>query len=154
AIVAHVAWYNHAGPRRSQWGRAEKSMTRTWRDFDFFLLSCVIVLTGFSLALVYSTTLRDPATHGYLSRHLANLIVGFTCMVLLAALDSQAPRAWAGPLYLGAVAVLAWVRGLGHSRSGAQSGLALPLRTIQPSELAKPLIIVALAAYWAGYEKA
>ena len=34
-------------------------MTRTWRDYNYFLLGCVLVLTGFSLAMVYSATLRE-----------------------------------------------------------------------------------------------
>jgi rod shape determining protein RodA len=128
-------------------------MTRIWRDYNFFLLGCVLVLIGFSLAMVYSATLRDPDTHGYFSRHLVNLIVGVIAMALLTALDYHALRSWARLLYLGTVALLAVVLVLGHVRSGAQSWLNLGLRTFQPSEAAKLLIIVALAAYWAHYEK-
>src|SRR5437016_3153290 len=65
-------------------------MTRPWRDYNYFLLGCVVVLTGFSLAMVYSATLKDPITHGYFSRHLVNLIVGGVAMLLLTALDYHA----------------------------------------------------------------
>ena len=128
-------------------------MTRSLRDYNFFLLGCVIVLTGFSLAMVYSATLHDPYTHGYFSRHLANLIVGIVAMLLLTALDYHALQAWALPVYLGMLALLMAVLVLGKISSGAQSWLNLGLRTFQPSEPAKLLIIVALGAYWARFEE-
>src|ERR1700712_5397141 len=128
-------------------------MTRTWRDYNYFLLGCVVVLLGFSLALIYSATLKDPDTHGYFARHLVNLIFGVVAMLLLTALDYHALRSWARPLYIGTVVLLAVGLVLGHVRGGAQSWLDLGLRTFQPSEAAKPLLIVALAAYWAHYEK-
>ncbi len=128
-------------------------MTRPWRDYNYFLLGCVIVLTGFSLAMVYSATLKAPDTQGYFSRHLVNLIIGSIAMLLLTALDYHALQAWAVPLYLGTLLLLAIVLVVGHSISGAQSWLNLGLRTFQPSEPAKLLIIVALAAYWARYEQ-
>jgi len=124
-------------------------MTRPWRDYNYFLIGSVIVLIGFSLAMVYSATLKDPVTHGYFSRHLVNLIVGAVAMLLLTALDYHALQSWSGPLYIGTIMVLALVLVLGQISSGAQSWLDLGLRTFQPSEPAKLLIIVALAAYWA-----
>ncbi|MBK9942557.1 MAG: rod shape-determining protein RodA [Kouleothrix sp.] len=128
-------------------------MTRTWRDYNFFLLGCVIVLTGFSLALIYSTTLTNPDTRGYFARHLVNLIIGAVAMVLLTALDYHALQAWSRPLYLGTLAILGVVMVLGHVRGGAQSWLDLRLRTFQPSEPAKLAIIITLAAYWERFAK-
>lgn len=127
-------------------------MTRPWRDYNYFLIGCVIVLTGFSLAMVYSATLRDPTTQGYISRHLVNLGVGGLAMVLLTALDYHALHAWSRLLYVATIGVLLAVLVLGHVRSGAQSWLNLGLRTFQPSEPAKLMLIVSLAAYWSRFE--
>jgi rod shape determining protein RodA len=127
-------------------------VTRTWRDYNYFLIGCVIVLVGFSLALVYSATLNDAATRGYFARHLVNLIVGTAAMLLLTALDYHALQAWARPLYLAMVALLGVVMLAGHVRGGAQSWLNLGLRTFQPSEAGKLLLIVALAAYWSRFD--
>lgn len=129
-------------------------MSRLWRDYNYFLLGCVIVLTGFSLAMVYSATLHDSLTAGYFARHLTNLIVGGAAMLLLTALDYHAFQAWVVLLYVGMVATLAFVLMLGQIASGAQSWLDLGLRTFQPSELAKLLIIIALAAFWSAREHA
>lgn len=127
-------------------------MTRTWRDYNYFLLASMLVLMVFGLAMVYSATLNDPMTEGYFSRHIINLIVGVVAMALLTALDYHALQAWTRPLYLGTIALLGIVLVLGHVSSGAQSWLNLGLRTFQPSEPAKLLIIVALAAYWSRFE--
>jgi rod shape determining protein RodA len=127
-------------------------MNRSWRDYNFFLVGCVLVLTGFSLAMVYSATLRDPDVQGYFSRHIVNLIVGLAAMLLLTALDYHALQSWAVPLYLVTVGVLATVLIIGRISSGAQSWLDLGLRTLQPSEPAKLLIIICMAAYWQHFD--
>lgn len=127
-------------------------MARTWRDYNFFLIGCVIVLLGFSMAMVYSVTYNNPETANYFSRHLVNIIIGGVAMVLLTGLDYHALQAWARPLYLFMVGVLAVVLALGSIRGGAQSWLNLGLRTFQPSEPAKLLLIIVLAAFWARYD--
>lgn len=128
-------------------------MTRTWRDYNFPLLLCVIVLIGFGLAMVYSATLRDPLTEGYFSRHIINLLVGAVAMALLTALDYHTFESWIVPFYLGTVGLLAVVLVVGQVSSGAQSWINLGVRTIQPSEPAKLLVIMALAAYWSRNER-
>ena len=129
------------------------TMSRTWRDYNYFLLGCVIVLTGFSLAMIYTTTLHNPSTQGYFSRHLVNLIIGAVAMVLLTTLDYHALQSWVGPLYIATVAILGVVMVLGGVRGGAQSWLDLRLRTFQPSEPAKLAIIITLAAYWERFAR-
>jgi rod shape determining protein RodA len=128
-------------------------MTRSLRDYNYFLLGCMVVLIGFSLALVYSATLHDTATAGYFARHLVNLIVGAVAMLLLTALDYHALQAWIAPLYVATITILAVVLALGMTSSGAQSWLDLGLRTFQPSEPSKLLVIITLAAYWARFEE-
>lgn len=127
-------------------------MIRSWRDYNFFLLGCVLVLSGFSLAMVYSATLRDPLLEGYFARHVVNLVVGAVAMVLLTALDYHALQAWAVLLYLLSVGVLGAVLVAGQISAGAQSWFDLGLRTLQPSEPAKLLVIIALAAYWEHFD--
>lgn len=127
-------------------------MTRTWRDYNYFLLGCVLVLSGFSMALVYSATLNNPDTQGYFLRHLANLLIGAVAMVGLTIMDYHALQAWAVPLYLAAIAALGVVLAIGSVLSGAQSWLDFGVRTFQPSELCKLLIVISLAAFWARFE--
>src|SRR5215216_2411460 len=103
--------------------------------------------------MVYSATLNNLATHGYFARHLVNLIIGAAAMLLLTMLDYHALQSWARPLYIGLVVLLGVVLAMGHVRGGAQSWLDLGLRTFQPSEAGKLLLIVALAAYWSHFDE-
>lgn len=128
-------------------------MTKQLRDYNLFLLGCVLVLTGFSLAMVYSATLRDPDTQGYFARHVINLMVGITTMFVLTSIDYQAYRGWVWLFYLSIIGVLALVLINGLIASGAQSWLNVGLRTIQPSEPAKILVIITLALYWERFEE-
>jgi rod shape determining protein RodA len=128
-------------------------MARTWRDYNYLLLGSILVLIGYSLAMVYSATLNDPATQGYFGRHLVNLLVGAAAMVLLTALDYHALQAWVVPFYIATVAVLAAVLVMGQVRGGAQGWLDFGLRTFQPAEAAKLLLIVVMAGYWARFEQ-
>ncbi len=128
-------------------------MIRQWRDYNLFLLGCVLVLTGFSLAMVYSATLRDPDTQGYFSRHVINLMVGAAAMLVLTSADYNAYRGWVWLFYLSIIAILALVLINGLIASGAQSWIDLGLRTIQPSEPAKILVIITLALYWEHFEE-
>jgi rod shape determining protein RodA len=125
---------------------------RFWRDYNFFLVGCVFILTGFSLAMVYSATLRDPLLEGYFSRHIVNLIVGVAAMLALTSVDYHAFQAWSVPIYLITVITLAVVLAAGQISSGAQSWLDLGIRTLQPSEPAKLLVIIVLAAFWQRYD--
>ncbi|MBC8163015.1 MAG: rod shape-determining protein RodA [Roseiflexaceae bacterium] len=134
-------------------------MIRTWRDFNFFLLGCVLVLTGFSLALVYSATANGvyigdgEYAYGYFARHVANLAVGAGVMIALTAVDYHLLQSWAWPLYMFALALLALVLLQGSVRGGAQSWIEFGVRSLQPSEIAKILIVIALAAFWSRDEQ-
>ncbi|MGB9751088.1 MAG: rod shape-determining protein RodA [Roseiflexus castenholzii] len=128
-------------------------MVRTWRDYNFPLFLCVVILLIFGAAMVYSATLRDPLTQGYFSRHLVNLLVGCAAMAVMTVIDYHFFEAWIVPFYLGAVALLGLVLAIGQVSSGAQSWIDLGVRTFQPSEPVKLLVILALAAYWSRNER-
>ncbi|KAB8143947.1 rod shape-determining protein RodA [Chloroflexia bacterium SDU3-3] len=133
-------------------------MTRNWRDYNFFMLGCVLVLTGFSLALVYSATKHGvyvgngTYATGYFVRHVGNIAVGIAAMLVFTFIDYHAFQSWAWPLYLAAIVLLAIVLLKGTVRGGAQSWLDFGVRSLQPSEIAKLLIVMALAAFWARNE--
>lgn len=129
-------------------------MTRTWRDFNFFVIGCLLVLTGFSLAMIYSISLNNQLASGFFLRHLINLIVGSVALVVMVFVDYRTLQVWAKVLYVIGIAALAFVTLVsGEVRGGARSWLDLGVRTLQPSEPAKLLIIIALAAYWERFEE-
>jgi rod shape determining protein RodA len=130
---------------------------RIWREWNFFLLGCVLVLLSISILSVYSATLNATSYGNPLDvlfpRHLLNIAIGLVAMVLVASLDYRLLSGFAVPLYILAIAMLLVVLVVGGITSGAQSWLQLGTRTFQPSELAKLLVIIVLASYWARLEE-
>jgi rod shape determining protein RodA len=128
-------------------------MTGRWRDFNIFLPISVVVLLGLGSLMLYSATAQGTfAGLGMVQRHLLNIAVGMVLALLIAVTDYRALLALARPAYLLVLLLLGAVLLSGIVRSGAQSWIALGTRTIQPSEPAKVLLIIALAAFFARFE--
>jgi len=119
-----------------------------WRHFDFWLLGAVI------LALVFGVTMIRSAIAG--NENLANLVsrqiifggIGFVVIVLAAAIDY---RFWSGaiiPMYIVIVIFLLLLFVIGGARFGATRWIETGLVSIQPTELAKIVVILALASYF------
>ncbi len=129
---------------------------RLWRDFNYLLLLCVLVLLGISLFSVYSATLRTVTygnpMHVLFPRHIKNILIGLGVMVVMLLLNYRALCGLAVPIYTGMLALLGAVLLLGEITSGAQSWINLGSRTVQPSEFCKLLIIIVLASYWEAFE--
>lgn len=125
-----------------------------WRDFNFYLLGSVLVLLGFSLLMVYSTTVgKNAVTYSMFRNHLIWLIVGAVCMVGVILFDYRNIQVLSIPLYVVMLALLGVVFALGISRQGAQSWVGFQNLSFQPSEPAKLLLIIVLAAWWSKREQ-
>lgn len=124
-----------------------------WRDFNFYLLGSVAVLIGFSLLMVYSTMVgRAAVSYTGLYKHLAWLTVGGVMMWVATLFDYHNFQVLAIPVYLVMLALLAIVFVLGIVREGAQSWVGTSALSFQPSEPAKLLLIITLAAWWSSRE--
>jgi rod shape determining protein RodA len=102
-----------------------------------------------ALAVFAATRSRGPAT-ALLGRQLVWVAGGALVMAVVAGADLGALRRRAGSAYCALAAVLVAVLSpLGSSAHGSQAWFDLgPLR-LQPSELAKPVLILALASFGA-----
>jgi rod shape determining protein RodA len=129
-------------------------MTRRWRDLNLFLPASVAVLLAIGALAVRSATAQGLFSGaGMFERHLANVAVGALLATLVAVTDYAALRALVRPTYLALLGLLGVVLVIGAVRSGAQSWIALGTRTIQPSEPAKLLLIIVLAAFFSRFEE-
>lgn len=130
---------------------------KQWRDFNFFLFGCVLVLLGISLLSVYSATLHAISADGssmqtLFPRHIINIFVGMVAMMLFTIVDYRLISSFAIPIYIGTLAILGFVLVIGKISSGAQSWIAIGTRTFQPSEFSKVSLIIVLASYYAHFE--
>jgi rod shape determining protein RodA len=122
-------------------GAREKLYEINWA---FVLLILLIGTIG--VAMLYSV--EGGAWEPYASRHVLRFSVGFLVMLVVAMFP---PRFWMGiayPAYLGALILLVGVEVMGVTRMGAQRWLEIGPIQMQPSELMKIALVLALARYY------
>ena len=111
---------------------------------DSWLLSLLLILSGFGMLMLYSASGHDFGAVGAQARRLG---LGFVLMIVVAQAPPEWYRSGAGWLYGGTVLMLVLVLVLGDSAKGAQRWLDLGVLRFQPSELMKLAMPLAIAAY-------
>ncbi|NCC30868.1 MAG: rod shape-determining protein RodA [Chloroflexia bacterium] len=131
---------------------------RRWRQYNWPLLVCVLVLLVLGALAVYSATLTAVTgtgvpLHVIYPDHLINMGLGLALMVAFTFFDYQLLSSLARPIYLIGIFLLILVLFIGRTSEGARSWLEIGARTFQPTELAKLALIIVLAAYWQRFEQ-
>ena len=117
-----------------------------FKNFDYILLACILVLGFLSLVTMYSTDGGKVLFHT--KSHFTKLIV-FTIMMLLFSFINIKFWFSIGYLsYLAVVGLLFWTYWFGITSSGSQRWIDLYFINLQPSELMKIIIILCLAKYF------
>jgi len=142
--------------RTSSLDRASRyDATAPMRHFDFVLVGAVVLIALFGLVMVWSASRnRIPGDELYFVKRQAMYVaLGIGAMVAVLSVDYRRLRDHSLLFYLGSVAILFLVISpLGSNIKGNQAWFQLPGGfTLQPSELAKFGIIVALAGYCTQY---
>ena len=131
--------------------------TASWRNFDFALLASVLILAGFGVAMIYSATMGTNLGGWMLSalplRQVLYIAVGLVVLALVTLLDYRYLDYVQIPLYVLNLVLLVLVLVAGKETSGAVRWIDLGFFDLQPSELAKPLLIVTLGCFLARREE-
>lgn len=108
----------------------------------------LLALVLFGAAVLYS------AAGGHIRPWALTHVIRFLVFLAMAIVLSRVPREWfkrlAYPIYLGVLVLLVLVELLGAMGGGSQRWLNLGFMTLQPSELMKPAIVLALARFYDG----
>ena len=121
------------------------------RAVDPIVLAASLALVGVGLVAIYSSKLATLTTQGlpattFLSRQLVAAGVGFVLMVAATVFDYRRLRAFIPLGYLATLVMLALVLSpLGTSVRGSQRWISLAGFQVQPSELMKIALLLALA---------
>ncbi len=122
-----------------------RAVRRRLRHVDWVLVACTLALVALGTAAVASATATPEQPLGLLRPRLAHVAVGLVVLAGLAAVPYQSlGEAWK-LLYGLSLALLALTDLVGRTALGAQRWLALGPVSLQPSELAKLGLVVALA---------
>jgi rod shape determining protein RodA len=122
----------------------------SWRHFDFWLLGAVAILTIFGVAMIRS------AIAGNIELVEANTVLkqiifagaGFVILILTALIDYRYWASLSKFFFIGIIAILALLYFVGAALFGSSRWFVVGPILIQPSELAKIVIILTLAQFF------
>jgi rod shape determining protein RodA len=150
-----VGYYGQDRAQRMQ----REDVASRWREayapvrhVDMVLVSAALALAAIGLVAIYSAklqalTVQDLPTTLYVSRQAVALVVGVAVLLAASVVDYRHLRSYAGLGYLAALLFLILViTPLGTTVGGAQRWILIGGFQLQPSELAKVAVLVAVAA--------
>jgi rod shape determining protein RodA len=121
------------------------------RNIDPLILVAVVGLVALGLVMIYSATHhrlelagRDPMH--FVSRQLVALGLGMVAMTVVAAIDYRIYRVWAPVIYAASIVMLVITAATGATVNASRAWIVFGGFQFQPAELAKPALILMLAA--------
>ena len=126
-----------------------------WRHFDFWLLGAVAVLTIFGITMIRSAVAGniELAELDLVRRQLIFAVVGFVVIILTASIDYHLWSSISRTLYLAMAILLAVLSVVGAALYGSARWFDTGVILIQPSELAKIVMILVLADYFTRHRE-
>ena len=132
--------------QHSRLNRNNESFFQKFKNFDYILMFCILLLGSISLVTMYSTDGGEILFHT--KSHFIKLVV-FTLMMLIISFINI--KFWFSIGYLAyilTIGLLFWTYFFGIKASGSQRWIDLYFINLQPSELMKIFIILCLAKYF------
>jgi rod shape determining protein RodA len=137
-------------------GRLSRNPAAPWRHIDLVLVGCIVAVGALGCLMIFSATRgRDPSDFdtSFLLKQVLYIGIGAAIMLLVALVDYRRYRELAPILYgIMLVSLLMVVTGLGSERKGSQAWFQLGPFQLQPSELAKIVVIITLASVIAHFD--
>jgi rod shape determining protein RodA len=126
---------------------ALSSARRYARNFNWLLAGAGLLVALMGLVCIRSAGLHATGGSSEFQKQTLYLVLGLALMVALSFVDYRTWQRWAPALYILNLLLLLFILRGGHSAMGAQRWISLgPLGTFQPSEPAKLVVAIALAA--------
>ena len=121
-----------------------------WRYFDFLLLGAVAILAIFGIAMIRSAIAGniELLELNLVGRQIIFLIGGLAVIFITTAIDYHLWSAISRPMYFGMAALLAILTIVGAAVFGSARWFDTGVILIQPSELAKIVVILVLADFF------
>ena len=121
-------------------------LLQKFKNFDYILLACILLLGFISLSTMYSTDGGKILFHT--KSHFIKLIVFTTMMLIFSFINIKFWFSIGYLSYLLVIGLLVWTYLFGITSSGSQRWIDLYFINLQPSELMKIFIILCLAKYF------
>ena len=129
-------------------GGANMSALEKLRHFNWGLLLTIAATASIGFAMLYSA--GNGNADPWMSRQALRFAGGFCALIVVALVDFRFWLRQAYPLYGLAFLLLIYVEIAGHVGMGAQRWINIGFLQLQPSELMKISLVLALARYFHG----
>ncbi len=131
---------------RLQGGRRSKSLFQKISELNLVIIFVVILIACIGFALLYSVAggNMDP----WAKKQVIRFVIGMFGMLVIALVDIRVWMFLAYPFYFISLALLVVVSVMGQTGMGATRWIDLGFMNLQPSELMKIALILALARYY------
>ena len=122
------------------------NLIQKFKNFDYVLLFCLLLLGALSLATMYSTDGGEVLFHT--KSHFIKLVIFILMMLIFSFINIKFWFSLGYIFYLIVIGLLIWTYFFGIQSSGSQRWIYLYFINLQPSELMKICIILCLAKYF------
>lgn len=121
-----------------------------WRHFDFWLLGAVALLVIFGMTMIRSAVAGNIELEelNLVNRQLLFAIVGFIVILIVSVIDYRLWASMSRTLYVATIIILAALYIVGSALYGSARWFDTGVILIQPSEIAKIVIILVLADFF------
>ena len=143
--MAH-AHFQMAPAYRTPASVREASLSERFWSMSWLLVLLTLAIACLGLSTLYSVAGGSAAP--WMDKQAVRLVAGMGLMVLLALLPLRFWLAISWPMYLAALILLAAVLMIGTSAMGARRWLQFGQLSLQPSEIARLALVLALARYY------
>lgn len=131
------------GPRRVQ-----KTVWQRFVGLNWGIVLATVLIAGAGFAMLYSVA--DGTWDPWASRQMLRFAVALVIMLTIAVVDIRYWVALAYPAWFGGLMLLLAVEFIGDTGMGGQRWLDIGFMRLQPSELMKIAVVMAIARYFHG----
>jgi len=121
-----------------------------WRHFDFWLFGSVVFLSIFGIAMIQSAIAGNIVLSDLVNRQIIFVALGLVVLIVVALIDYRYWASLTRVMYVFAVGFLVVIFVVGTARFGSARWLDTGLILIQPSEVAKIIMIIVLAGFFSS----
>lgn len=125
------------------------STAKNWRHFDFMLLGAVALLVIIGITMIRSAIAGNIDVADYDQRQLIFAAGGFVIILITTSIDYHFWASLSRTLYIGTIIVLGGLFIVGSAVFGSARWFEVGILFIQPSEIAKIILIIVLADFFA-----
>src|SRR5512139_2281412 len=127
-----------------------------WRHFDFWLLGAVVLLTIFGITMIRSAVAGNielVEETNLVQRQLLFAGIGFGVVFIVASIDYRLWASISRPMYIITFLALAALTIAGQALYGSARWFDTGVILIQPSEIAKIVVILTLADFFTRHQE-